>query len=325
MKSIPNYTVPNNGALGLIVVPNDGTPSLLEWSTKGVGPVRREFQFKWGLEPGDWNSPFYVTGEEAFLWAWEWAQGRLDGNDAPWNLSEVLWMAVEYEVASVLQGRVMFPLCKTVAVSSDKSEVVSFIKEHIPPGKRGPVLFDTATGVQEVVVGDGGTASTDTGECVAGDWGVATASGWGRATVGRRGKAMAGAHGKAFAGDKGSATAGFGGYAKTGWGGEAIAGDFGDAISGFGGTAIAGYGGSAESGDFGVARAGSEGTAIVGENGKAFVGAGGRAKAGKGGSMLFADTVLLHVGVDDILPDVFYTLNTDGNPIVSPKQLKWFK
>lgn len=260
MNKIEDYSLPEGRSLGLKVVLSGGRPEHED--------APKEFK-GWNLELGglteapDWDStPDFGGG----LHVWEWAQGTLELSRI-WEKFVVVWLAVEYETSKAvdLTDLVKVPRCKTIAVSSDRREIVSFIKKFMPPEKKQfPILFDEKEVEEgEVEVGDGGTAKT-------GDGGFACA--------GYKGIAEAGAQGSACVGRGGTAIAGFEGYANACEGSTAIAGNRGTAIVGI--ETITGEGGCAIAGHGGVAEAGKRCTAKVG--------LGGKAKAGKGGKLIFA-------------------------------------
>lgn len=289
------YVIPEGKHLGLKVVFPGGKPEYL------LAPE----EFKgWNLVPGgeteafDWY-PSLVCGGGLHLWAW--AQGDLSVS-AIWGRSDVLWLAVEYEASSAvdLGGKVKVPKCKTLAVSSDRKEIVSFIKLHTPPEKQGLFFFEERI-VEEgdVEVGDGGTAISLSGvaKARAGFAGRAEVAS-GSAHAGNRGTAIVQGNGIAIARDKG--------YAK--------AGDNGIAIVGAAGLAEVGDGGSAQAGPNGKAKAGNRGRArIVGGGGTAEVGANGAAAAGVGSRICFQGLEFF-VGQEGIEPDTFYELGDSLGP-----------
>lgn len=193
------------------------------------------------------------------------------------------------EAVDLRGGCVIVPKCKTVAVSSDRYDIVQFIKKPQIEKRNAPFLLAKE-------------GSAEVGGCDA---------------------VKAEAHGTAIAGDKGTAEAGDDGHAEAGEGGTAIAGDRGVAYAKAFGIAIAGKGGSATVGVFGIAVAGAEGSAgagedgyaIVGENGVALVRPKGIAAAGLNGKIVFVPQgVQLIVGENGIKPDTFYRLDSSGNP-----------
>lgn len=309
MNKIENYVLPFGKSLGLCVVYEDGKPE------HHKAPI----DFRWNLELGgstedpDWDPGFDVGGG---LHVWEWAQGCLDLS-LIWFRVDVVWLTVEYDATSAmhLNGRIKVPECRTIAISSDRKEVASFINSHCPKEYlEGPLLFAG----REIV-------EVDKGRAHVGDYGTVIVRGKGLAQAGYKGKAIVGDEGEAYAGDYGYAVAGDGGIAEVGDWGRVEVGDGGIAIVGHGGTAIAGGGGTATAGDDGTARAGSKGTAIVGKRGRAVVKSNGRAQAGPFGRIIFVTDSLreymYHIEMDDddpcpLKPDTLYKFDEHTQQIV---------
>lgn len=184
MNVIENYVLLEGKSLGLKVAYEDGKPE--SWyAPEG---------FRWNLTLGgetvapDWD-PEPVCG--GGLHVWEWAQGNIRASSI-WYRPDVIWTAVEYETASTvdLKEEIKVPKCKTVAVSSDRKEVISFIQGLTPEEKRGPVL-------------DALVVEAEEGIAIAGDGRAAVAGKGGAAIAGRYGLAIAGEGGKARVGEEG--------------------------------------------------------------------------------------------------------------------------
>lgn len=220
MDVIGSYVLPEGCNLGLKVVHGNGKPE--SW--------RAAIGFRWNLTLGGWTeAPDWKLAQKCGggLHLWEWAQGDLRASKI-WLRPDVIWLAVEYESSEAvdLNGKIKVPKCRTVAVSPDKMEIVSFIKHHTPAEKQGLFLFDGKT-VEEgdVEVGDGNTAITKgNGTAVAGWLGTAIAGDGGSAFVGMGGVAVAGHKGFAYVGERGVASAGDKGVASVGPDGKAKAG-----------------------------------------------------------------------------------------------------
>lgn len=229
MDAIKDYVLPPGSALALKVVYSDGQ---FEYSDA-------PFEFLWSLTLGgetvapDWDPKPECGGG---LHVWGWSRGDLRLSQI-WSFSDVVWLAVEYESykAVDLGGCVKAPSCRTVAVSPNRKEIASFIRQYAP-GNVGGFLFDVVESSGEVIVGDGGVVRVgDKGRAVAGYWGcavagkdgIAVAGIGGTAKAGHRGTAEVGDYGIAEAGDWGTATAGIAGDVRVGVGGKAKVGKCG--------------------------------------------------------------------------------------------------
>lgn len=204
MKAIYDYTLREGKALGLSVVfPKGRIPKQFSRPPKG---------FRWNLRiKGDTRAPDWNSKGAGGLRIWEWAQGDLGISDI-WYLRDMVWMAVEYDasLAVKVKGCVKVPRCKTVAISSDRKEILAFIQKHTPEDKLGLTVFEEKQREASLpdrkisIAGDGGIA-------IAGAGGIAEAGDGGIAQVGDGGVAIAGEGGTAIAGDGGMTCVGKGG------------------------------------------------------------------------------------------------------------------
>ncbi len=147
------------------------------------------------------------------------------------------------------------------------------------------------------------------------------------------GVVIAGMYGTATTGNYGTSIAGYRGVAKTGDYGSATSGFCGASISGRTGTSMTGEGGTATSGDYGNSISSFRGTSVTGNRGTAMSGARGVSIGGYGAKVasgyagvislvfqynntgLYERRIALVDGVN-ILPDKYYTLDSDGNFII---------
>lgn len=274
LESIDNYTLPPNKSLGLKVVYSNGQSASL-----------KTLSFRWNLElGGETDVPAPSLDWELLVWAW--AQGTLI-DPSTWDQSDVIWLALEFDSSEAVDlichdevYGVKIHKTKTIALSPDKKDIISFIKLHTPPENRGLFFFDEKTVLEgDVEVGDGGIAITRSGSAWAGKWGTAIAGG----------------------------------------GGTAIAGAYGTAVAGRGGTAKAGLFGTAEAGDDGVAEVGDYGCAKAGSGGRLVFNITQHGRF-VGRDFVYTKPHNVHlVGVDGIKPDTFYYRMESGRLIEASK------
>jgi hypothetical protein len=141
------------------------------------------------------------------------------------------------------------------------------------------------------------------------------------------GKSTSGNSSISFSREKGVSLSGDNGWSLSGHTGSSCSGSYSLSYSGNNGRSTVGHFGIAVTGSYGEASTGLAGKAVAGENGiaqasdggAAWAGIGGSAAAGKRGRILIdflvgenTMTLVAHVGVDGIKPNVFYRLSKLG-------------